>query len=403
MTTANDQDPAADLPIAEPLRPSNAPTWTPEPVTPVASTVASPTADAVTYASRVSGPGKLRAGVVAGAAVALAVGAVATSLAASPAPTTTTAPGATSQAVGGPGGPAGAMMAPGLALDPVLGGIDDTFDHARDEMGFGGITIASISGSDVTLKTDDGWTRTIAVTDSVKLTKGGQTIALSDLAVGDDVRIQQTRNADGTYTVTGLAVVVPSVRGTVSDVSSSGFKVTNRDGSVWTITVNGSTQYQFGAGTGSLADVTNGTIVGVQGDKTGDNALTALTVRVAPDRVSGTVKSTTSDTIVVTKADGTTVTVNVDGSTTYRVAGVSTAASLGDVTVGMTIGASGRIGSDGSIAADTVFAGTPGPHGPAGDFGFGGRSGHGGFGPGMGGWDDQDGGASATPSPTATP
>ena len=50
------------------------------------------------------------------------------------------------------------------------------------------------------------------------------------------------RNADGTYTVDRIAVVVPSVRGTVSDVTSSGFKVTTRDGSVWTIAVNGSTE-----------------------------------------------------------------------------------------------------------------------------------------------------------------
>ena len=107
----------------------------------------------------------------------------------------------------------------------------------------------------MTLTTDDGWTRTIAVTDSVALTKGGQTIALSDLAVGDQVRIEQTHNADGTYTVTGLAVVVPSVRGTVSDVTSSGFKVTTRDGSMWTIAVDGSTEVQFGNVDGIMADV----------------------------------------------------------------------------------------------------------------------------------------------------
>ena len=128
----------------------------------------------------------------------------------------------------------------------------------------------------MTLKTDDGWTRTIAVTDAVELTKGGQPIALSDLAVGDQVRFSQTRNDDGTYTVEAIAVVVPSVRGTVSDVSSSGFKVTTRDGSVWTIAVNGTTTYQFGTGAGTLADVTNGTVALVQGNKTGDNALTAL-------------------------------------------------------------------------------------------------------------------------------
>ena len=84
----------------------------------------------------------------------------------------------------------------------------------------------------------------------VELTKGGQAIEVSDLEVGDQVRFSQTRNDDGTYTVDAIAVVVPSVRGTVSDVSSTGFKVTTRDGSVWTIAINGTTKYQYGAGDG---------------------------------------------------------------------------------------------------------------------------------------------------------
>lgn len=396
MTTPHDQDPSIDLPIAEPLRPASAPTWTavldaPERIAPAATT------DAVAFSTRNAGPGKLRAGVVAGAAVALAVGAVATSFAASPTPApTTTAPSTTTRNVGN----MGAMMAPALVADPEIG-VGDTFDHGRmSGHGFNDITITSIDGTSVALKTADGWTRTVTVTDSVKLTKGGQEIALSDLAVGDEVRIEQTRNDDGTYTVTGLAVVVPSVQGTVSDLSSSGFKVTGRDGSVWTITVNGSTQYQFGAGDGTLTDVTNGAIVGVQGESTGDNALTALTVHVAADRVSGTVKSKTSDTIVITQRDGTTLTVHVDADTTYRVGGVDTA-DLGDITVDMAIGVSGRERSDGSIDADVVMAGDGhGLRGGPGDGFFGGGPGRGGFGPGKG---DDDGAApAATPTPSPT-
>src|SRR4029077_9157812 len=144
------------------------------------------------------------------------------------------------------------------------------------------------------------------------------------------------------------AVVVPSVRGTVSDVTSSGFKVTTRDGSVWAIAVDGSTKVQFGNVDGTMADVTAGAIVGVQGETTGDNAMTALTVHVAPDAAKGTVKSKTADTIVVTTRDGSTLTVHVAGGTTYRVAGADTA-SLSDITVGMGIGVVGRDRSDGSI------------------------------------------------------
>jgi hypothetical protein len=243
--------------------------------------------------------------------------------------------------------------------------------------GFRDITVTSVSGSSVALTTSDGWTRTITVTDSVTLTKGGQTIAIGDLAVGDQVRIIQTRNDDGTVTVTGIAVVVPSARGTVSDVTSSGFKLTGRDGSVWTITVDGSTKYQFGTADGTIADVTNGEQAVVLGTSTGDNALQALTVRVAPDRVTGTVTSKTADTIVIERRDGTTATIHVDSDTTYRVGGIESA-DLGDVTVDMVVGASGRARADGSIDADAVGAGKGGFRDGVGPGGFG----RGGFGPG---------------------
>ncbi len=191
----------------------------------MSSTPPDPATDEVAFSTRTPGPSRRRVAAIAGGALALAVGAVATSLAASPAPS---------------GAPTtnGTVPAPFLAADPSLieEGID--LDHGRfGGKGFREITISAISGSNVTLATDDGWTRTIAVTDAVDLTKGGQDIALSDLKVGDQVRFRQTRNDDGTFTVDALAVVIPSVRGTVSDVSSTGFKLTGRDGAVWTITV----------------------------------------------------------------------------------------------------------------------------------------------------------------------
>ncbi len=369
MPTPEESAPSGEAPIAEPLRPASDPLQTPDPAP------ADPaTGEGARFSTRNAGPGKLRAGVVAGAAVALAVGAVATSLAASPAqaPTqvSTTTPGGT-----GTGG-----LAPAAVFDPLVDGSDAAFDYGRNGgRGMNDITITAISGNNVSLKTDDGWTRTIAVTDAVDVTKGGQDIAVSDLAVGDEVRIHQTRNDDGTYTVEAIVVVVPSVRGEVSDVSSSGFKVTTRDGSIWTITVDGSTEYQFGTGDGTLADVTNGTNVAVLGESTGDNALKALTVVVPADHVVGTVQSKTADTIVIEKRDGSTVTVHVDAATTYRVADVE-AADLGDVTVAMGSGGSGRERADGSIDAAAAVGGDGRGWFRGNGFGRGGHGGPGGDG-----------------------
>ena len=399
MTPSNDhQRPTDDLttapgePVFEPLRPTSSET------APAAETAADPVqtaVDAVSFTGRTGGRSKLRVGVVSGAAVALAVGAVATSFAASPAPTTS---GTTSGTVPSGQGSTSALLAPIVLGEPGgdLGG-DVDLGRFGGPGGFREITIAAISGSSITLTTDDGWTRTVTVDGDVELTKGGQAIALGGLAVGDQVRFRQTRNDDGTYTVEAIAVVVPSVRGEVSEVSASGFKVTTRDGSVWTITVDGSTEYQYGQGDGTLADVQDGDKVLVLGESSGDNALRALTVQVAGDRAVGTVQSKTDSTIVIEARDGSTVTLHVDGNTVYRVAGVEDA-DLGDVAVDMAIGVSGRERADGSIDADAIVAGQGG-------LGRG-RGGPGIFkGPGGRGWgefdhDASDDGGTATPSPS---
>ncbi|MFL5684511.1 MAG: DUF5666 domain-containing protein [Chloroflexota bacterium] len=322
-------------------------------------------AEGTAFSGTTGTPSRRRVGLVLAGATILIIGAAATSFAASPAPSSSNAPSnGGSQAM--PGVPWN-----GPADAPAFG------RFGRPGMGFRQITIASISGNDITLKTDDGWTRTVTISDSVELTKGGQPIAVADLKVGDQVRFRQTRNADGTYMVTAVAVVVPTIEGKASDITSSGFKVTTRDGSVWTVTVNGSTVYSFGQATGSLSDVKDGQRVVVSGTVPADDQMTASAVRVAGDRVVGKVTGKTADTITIQTRDGKSVTVHVTADTTYHVAGID-GAGLKDVAVDMAIGVGGRSRSDGSIDAAGVVAGTGGAFGR----GFGGFGGHKGFGRG---------------------
>jgi hypothetical protein len=367
--THDDDDASEVVELAPPLRPGRAPD-------PAVVAHAAPAADehatvaepgpAVAFATRTGGPSRLRVGVVSGAAVALAVGAVATSLAATP-PSPATATGTV---------PAAISQVP-TALDPVLVPEDLELDHGRRGAGVvREITITAIDGSSVSLATDDGWTRTITVTDDTGLTRGGQDVALSDLAVGDQVRFRQERNDDGSYTVTDLAVVVPKVSGTISELTDTSFKVTTRDGSVWTITTDGSTAYRYGAADGSRADLDDGDRVLVQGETIGDNALTATTVTVAGDRVAGTVTAKTADTITLQTRDGESVTIHVSSDTEVRLPGIDDP-GLDDIAVDMVIGVSGRERSDGSIDAAAVGAGR-----------LGGHAGMPGKGLGRGGWDE---------------
>jgi hypothetical protein len=146
--------------------------------------------------------------------------------------------------------------------------------------GAGNITITAISGSSITLETVDGWTRTVTVTDETHLSKDGDEIALADLEVGDRIRFRQTVDDNGTWTVTGIAVVSPSVIGQVSAVDSDSITLSQRDGSSVTVHVDGSTTFTVGGETGkSVTDIEVGMIAVASGEENGDGSLDATRVR----------------------------------------------------------------------------------------------------------------------------
>jgi hypothetical protein len=141
------------------------------------------------------------------------------------------------------------------------------------------ITITSINGSDVSLKTEDGWTRTIAVTSGTTITKGGQTTAVSDLAVGDEVRIAEQRNDDGTYTVTQIHVVQPTIGGRVTAIDGSTITVTVPGGTTSKIHVSADTKISVDGTTGAkVSDIKVNSFVIAQGTQRSDGSLDASTV-----------------------------------------------------------------------------------------------------------------------------
>lgn len=145
--------------------------------------------------------------------------------------------------------------------------------------GFGQITITAINGSNLSLKTVDGWTRTIAVSGSTTITRGGQEVAVGDLAVGDQIRFRQTRNADGTFTIAAIDVVLPHVAGEVTAKTAATITVTQRDGTSATIHVASGTTYRVrGLATASLSDIAVGMFVAAEGTLRSDGSLSATAV-----------------------------------------------------------------------------------------------------------------------------
>jgi uncharacterized protein DUF5666 len=316
---------------------------------------------------RGSTPGRssaIRAGLVVGSALVVVVG-VAVAMAASPAPGSAGAPPST--AAGNPGNGNGNGRGTGFGHDgfggpfgfgprgPAAGFPGDKADRIGGR-GFGPITITAISGSSISLKTEDGWTRTITVTADTAITKGGEKAALSDLNVGDTVRLGQKRNADGSWTVTAVAVVLPKTAGTVTAVSSDTITITGRDGTAQTIRTTGSTTYHKGKVDGTRADVTVGSQLVAIGERGSDGSITATSIQVFLPRVAGTVTAVTSDSLTITRRDGTTLTVHVGSGTSIGVAGVDNA-TIADVKAGMVAVIEGSQRADGSLDATALRAG----------------------------------------------
>jgi hypothetical protein len=228
--------------------------------------------------------------------------------------------------------------------------------------GFGDIKVTAVSGSSVSLATDDGWTRTITVTGTTTITKGGAAATLTDLAVGDSIRLSQARNADGTYTIKAIAIIVPQVAGTVTAVGTDTITITLRDGTSQTIRTTGSTAYHLEKVDGKRSDVSVGSAIVASGEKAADGSLTAGSVWVRLPRVAGTVTAIDGSTITLSRRDGTTVTIHAGSAATIKVAGVANA-KLSDITTGMAIVVEGTQRADGSIDARAIGAGKLGKPG----------------------------------------
>jgi hypothetical protein len=227
----------------------------------------------------------IRVGIVAGSALLFVIGAMAV-MGASRSPSTGADPAASSAPL--------ASSAPAASSAPNASSAPGTTKSNGDRRGLGpggfgpggfgrigfrAITITAISGSDISLKTEDGWTRTISVTTTTKITKGGATIALGDLAVGDQIRFAQQRATDGTYSVTAIAVVLPTVAGQVKTIDGNTLTVTQPDGTTATIHVAAGTTYRVNGATGALSDIKVGSFVIAQGTKRSDGSLDATAVR----------------------------------------------------------------------------------------------------------------------------
>lgn len=218
--------------------------------------------------------------------------------------------------------------------------------------GRGPISITAIDGNRLSLATADGWTRTITTTSATVITKGGQTIAVTALKVGDEVRFRQVRNADGSYAITAIIVPTSQLAGEVTAVGATTITVKGRHDTTRTVTVTGATAYKLGPAAASKADVKVGSEMSAAGTVDGDT-FTAITIWIERPHVEGEVTAKSATSITVKRNDGSAATIHVSPTTTFGVKG-NGKASLADIAVGSRVTAVGTLRADGSLDAAAV-------------------------------------------------
>jgi hypothetical protein len=137
----------------------------------------------------------------------------------------------------------------------------------------------------------------------------------------------------------------------VTGFTTTSITLKDRHGTSATYTTTGTTTYSEGKTAGAYADLANGENVQLKLTSTTPQTVTAVTIDLV--RVFGTVATFTGGVITLTPFHGTTLTVNVSGTTTYT-SGGATSTSVA-VIPGAVISAVGLPGATaGSLNANSV-------------------------------------------------
>jgi hypothetical protein len=273
------------------------------------------------------------------------------------------------------------------------------------EYGHGaGLTVTGVSGNTITATSTGGQTVTVQVSATTAYTEAGASASLADVKAGTVIAVRGSyANTSGTtINASGVTILLPTQVGVVTNVSGTTLTLTAFDGATHTVTVNASTHYQKAGQSATLADISSGMAIVVEGTTNSDGSLSAVRVTIQEPRVAGQVTVVNGSSYTVTGAFGQSYTVATTSSTTY-VNADGTTASASAVQAGTAIITQGTLSSDGkTLTAQRVIIAPRGAGHGGGRFGFGGpgadRFGFGGprgaFGPPPG---------TAAPSTTGTP
>ncbi|HEX2914536.1 MAG TPA: DUF5666 domain-containing protein [Chloroflexia bacterium] len=142
-----------------------------------------------------------------------------------------------------------------------------------------GSTTPPANGSASTTQTTT--TKTITVSGSTVYLEGGQSVQISEIAVGTNISAEGTLSSDGnSLTALQVNIDLPHYQGQVTSVNGNTIVLQDRDGTSRTIEVTGTTKYLNGQATAALSDIKTGANIGVEGKVDASGKMTATQVQL---------------------------------------------------------------------------------------------------------------------------
>lgn len=217
-------------------------------------------------------------------------------------------------------------------------------------------TIQKISGSTLTLQTEQNKTVQVAVNKNAHIFVGHLPASLSDLQANETIEAFGDKNSDGS--LNAMLIHVDLIHGQVVSINGNTIILSyGNKGAQTTVTTTAATKYYIANQPVPAATLQQGDTIGVAGPGSQKSGVTATAIFIHAPRVRGTVTGVNGDTITVKTKDGTTWTVTVNSDTKYFQGKQS--ASLSAVQVNSEIGAVGLKTGDNALTAIVVHIAAP--------------------------------------------
>jgi hypothetical protein len=208
--------------------------------------------------------------------------------------------------------------------------------------------VSAISGNDITLVTNKGFSRTVAVSATTTYVMGGNPATLANVTVGSSIVAVGLIGADLT-TLDATKIYIRqeaghsvTYHGVITAVSTTSLTVNRNDGVTTTFTITPSTVITEGSASMTVPSLAVGDTVNVEVNST--NPTTALRIDIVVATLGGKVSAISGNDITITGGQGFARAIQVSASTTYTEGGA--AATLADIVVGSNIVAVGTIDAD---------------------------------------------------------